>query len=185
MRNLEADSNGKIYSLSGLALYIFDKEDADKVERLIQYAYDVDKSLEEAEAYFLKNSMNFLSLGPDYDIAYDRITELTDIADVFIVSNSLGSVAMNAMYEFLNSCMIKRKTDEIQILDLQKMKDTIDNIDMSYIVDTDFSRLSFCIKELKKIINDTNPNDIVYYTPQGVYWFLESMTDINTVVKIG
>ena len=37
MRNLEADSNGKIYSLSRLwqALYIFDKEDADKVERLI------------------------------------------------------------------------------------------------------------------------------------------------------
>ena len=83
---------------------------------------------------------------------------------------------MNAMYEFLNSCMIKRKTDEIQILDLQKMKDTIDNIDMSYIVDTDFSRLSFCIKELKKIINDTNPNDIVYYTPQGVHWFLDDVS---------
>lgn len=42
------------YILSGLALYTFDKEDADKVERLIQYAYDVDKSLEEAEAYFFK-----------------------------------------------------------------------------------------------------------------------------------
>lgn len=67
--------------------------------------------------------MNFLSLGPDYDIAYDRITESLDWYSRrihCISSNSLGSVAMNAMYEFLNSCMIKRKTDEIQNIGFTK-----------------------------------------------------------------